>query len=103
MCAACARVFELLDNQRSAAFAHDEAVPQRIKWTTRQSGFTRPSAHSLDDVERANCDGRKRRFGSACHDYICEIVANITQRFANGDGATGATVRIGRADAAKAE
>src|SRR4029077_17336729 len=97
------RVFQFFHNERSATFAHDESIAQRIKWTTCKSRLTRPSAHRFDNVECPNSNGSQRRFGSAGHDYVCKIVANVTKCFADRNGATGATVRIRRTDAAKAE
>jgi hypothetical protein len=96
-------VFELLDNNRGAAFAHDKSIAQRVEWATSQSRVTRPPAHCFYNVERANRDSSQRRFRSAGHNYICKVVANVTQCFADRDGTTGATVGIRRADAAKAE
>jgi hypothetical protein len=85
-------MFQFLDNERRSAFAHDESIAQRIKWAARDSGVARPSAHGFDNVECANRDRCERRFRSACHDYVREIVANVTKCFADGDCATGATV-----------
>jgi len=85
-------VVELLDNKGTAAFAHDKSIAERVEWTTSQSRLTRPSTHCLDNIERANRNGSQRRFRSAGHNYICKVVANVTQRFADRDCATGATV-----------
>ena len=48
-------------------------------------------------------DGRQRRFGSAGDNHVRKIVPDVTQRFADRDSAAGATVRVGRADAAKSK
>jgi hypothetical protein len=85
-------VFQFFHNERSATFAHDKSIAECVEWTTSQSRLTRPSAHGLDDIERANCDGSQRRFRSAGHNYISKVVANVTQCFADRDCATGATV-----------
>ena len=85
-------MFKFLDDQRSAAFAHDKSIAQQVEWTTSQSRIARPSAHCLDDVERADGNGRQWRFRSAGDDHIRKIIPNVTQRFANRHCATGATV-----------
>jgi hypothetical protein len=85
-------VLQLLNDERSATFAHDKSIAQRIEWTTSQNRVTRPPAHRFYDVERANGNGRQRRLRPARNDYVRKIVANVTQRFADRDCATGATV-----------
>src|SRR5215469_3670041 len=90
--AACSRVSEFLDDERRATFAHDKSVTQQVEWTTSQSWVPRPSAHRLNDVECADGDCGQWCFGSPRDDYICKIIANVTQRFANRHGATGATI-----------
>src|SRR5262249_53716233 len=92
MCAARARMLEFLDNERRAAFAHYESIPQRIKWATSQNRVACPSSHRFNNVEGTNRDSRQRRFRSAGHNYVYKIVADITKCFADRDCATGATV-----------
>ena len=96
-------MFEFLDHERGRAFAHDKSIAERVEWAASQSRVTRPSAHCLDNLERAKGDGGQRRFRPAGDDYIGKVVANVAQCFADRDRAAGATVRIRRADAAKAE
>src|SRR5213076_1077824 len=90
--AACSRVLEFLDDERSAAFAHDKSVTQQIEWTTSQSWVARPSAHRFDDVECADGNCGQWCFCTPGNDHIGKIVSNVTERFANGHCATGATV-----------
>ena len=66
-------------------------------------GIASPLAHRLDDCERAERKRGKWSFRAASNNHISEIVADVTQRFANGNGAAGATVRVCCADAAKAK
>jgi hypothetical protein len=87
-----ARMFQFLDDERTATFAHDKSITQRIEWTTGQSWITGPSAHCFDNVERANCNSSQRRFCSARNHDVRKIVSNVTQRFAYGHRSAGATV-----------
>src|SRR5215475_7899875 len=98
-----ARVFQFLDNERSAAFAHDKSISQGVKWATCQNRITCPSAHGFDNIEGANRNRRKRRFGAARHDDICKIVANVSECFADRYCAASAAVGICRAYTTKAE
>ena len=100
---ACARVRVL--RCTSDAAPSPMTNPSRIE-IERPAGFGRiagPLAHRLDDGERAKGERTQRRFGAAGDDHVREIVADVTQRFADRDGAAGATVRVRRADAAKPE
>jgi hypothetical protein len=85
-------VFQLLDDERSTTFTHNKSISQRVKRATGQGRVASPSAHGLDYIERANRNGCQGRFCSACDDYVCEVVPNVTQRFANGNCAAGATI-----------
>src|SRR5205807_9060576 len=89
--ATCSRVFVFRDDQRSAAFAHDKSIAQQVEWTTSQRWIARPSAHRLNNVECADGNCGQWRFGTPRDDHIRKIVSNVTERFANGHGATGAT------------
>src|SRR5882724_15231 len=96
-------MFKFFDNKRSATLAHYKSISQQIERSACQSGIARPSAHGFDDVERADGNGRERRFGAAGDNHIRKVVPDITQRFADRYSSTGATVRICGADAAKSE
>src|SRR4029453_5581369 len=98
-----ARMFKFFDHQRRSALAHDKSVPQQVERTATLSGVARQSTHGLNDVERADGNGCQRCFCAASDNYICEIVTYITQRFAHGYCAAGATIRICCADSAKPE
>src|ERR1043166_2899507 len=92
VCPASTCVFEFLYNERGAAFAHNESISQGVEWATCKNGVAGPSAHCLDDIESSNCYGGKRRLGTACHDDICKIIADVSQCLAHGYRATGAAV-----------
>ena len=86
------RVFEFLEDEGSAAFAHDKTITQQVEWTTSQGWIVRPPAHGLDDVECADGNGREWCFCPAGDDHIRKIVSNVTECFAHGYGATGTAV-----------
>ena len=85
-------MFQFLDDERSATFAHDKSIARGIEWTTSQSRIASPSAHCFDNVEGANRNSSERRFRSARNHDVRKIVSNVTQRFAYGHRAAGATV-----------
>src|SRR4029077_17024052 len=75
-------------------------VPQTVERSTRTLRVF-GATHRLDDVESADRNRGQRGFRAAGDDDVDEIVADVAERFANGNCAAGATVRIGRAHAAK--
>ena len=89
--------------ERRRAFAHDKAVAHFIEWPARQCRIAGPAAHGFDQIERAERESGEGRFGSARDNDIREIIADVTQSFADGDSAARATVRVRRADTAKAK
>ena len=79
--------------------------PSRKRSNGRQAfaGSSVELAHRFDERERAESERTQRRFRAAGDDHIGEIIADITQRFADRDRAAGATVRVRRARAAEAK
>ena len=96
-------MFELLDEERGRAFAHDKSVAQKIERSTGERGIARPLAHCFDDGKGIECESRQGRLGPAGNNDVREVVPNVSQGFTDGDGATGTTIRVGRADSAKSE
>src|SRR6266542_5218520 len=94
-------MFKFFNDQRGSALAHDKSIAQQVERTASESGIARPSAHGFDDVERSHGNGRQRRFRSSCDNHDRKIVPDVTQCYADGYSATGATVRVCRAHAAK--
>ena len=89
----------------NAAAPSPMTKPSRILSNGRQASAGSP-VHRLIVLMKCECAERERgqrRFGSAGDDDIREIVANVTQRFADRDRSARATVRVRRADAAKAK
>src|SRR5205814_59230 len=100
--AARSRVLEFFQNQRGCAFAHHKSVAQFVERPTGQLGII-TATHRFNDVKRADRDRGQRRFGASGNNDIGEIVANVTERFANRYRSAGATVRIGGTNAAKSK
>ena len=100
--AARAGVLEFLDHERRRAFAHHEAVAQTIKRPAAHRADRPPAAHRLDEIKRAKSELAQRRLGAAGDDHIGQIIADVAERFADGDHAAGAGVRVRRARAAEA-
>src|SRR5581483_7954995 len=98
-----ARMFELFDNERGGAFAHHKTITQQVKRTASKSRIALPPAHRFNNVERTDGNGRQRRFCSAGDNHIRKVVPDVTQCLADRYSATGATIRICRADSAKSE
>ena len=85
-------MFEFFDDERGPALTHDESIAQQVERTAGQSRIARPSAHGFDDIERANSNSREGRFRAAGDNHVRKIVPDVTQRFADGDRAAGATI-----------
>ena len=96
-------MFKFFDDERGRAFAHDETIAQQIERPASEGRIARPLAHRFDDRKRVEGESGQWRFRAAGNNYIGKIVADVTQRFADGNGAAGATVRVRRADAAKSK
>ena len=71
-------MFKFFNDQRGSAFAHDKSIAQQIERTASEGGIPRPSAHGLDDVERAHSNGRQRCFRPACDNHVCKIVPDVS-------------------------
>ena len=95
-------MFEFFQNQRRRAFAHHKSVAQFVERPTGQLGII-TATHRSNDIERADRNRGQGCFGASSNNDIGEIVANVTERFANRYRSAGATVRIGGTNAAKSK
>src|SRR5437899_1902881 len=55
-----ARMFQFLDDERSATFTHDKSIARRMEWTTSQSRIGCPSAHRFRPPDPADSRGNNR-------------------------------------------